>query len=88
MEFFEPRIVELLTQIASEYSLSFDDLLTRYSTKSKKKEPKTKKVSSKKKKKTQPVHTHKPLEVPTVPCPLCMSHGDILALTSMKFVSV
>jgi hypothetical protein len=86
MEFFEPRVAELLTQIAAEYSLAFDELLSKYSTKTKAK-VKTPSKKKKKAKKTQPVHNHKPGETPKDPCALCMSHGDVLTVVpTMKFV--
>ena len=88
MEFFEPRVVELLTQIAAEYSLSFDELLSKYSTKTKiKTKVPSEKRKKKKAKKTQPVHNHKPGETPKDPCALCMSHGDVMTVVpTMKFV--
>lgn len=43
-----------------------------------KKEKKKREKKEVKPKKIQPEHTHEIGEVPSEPCPLCMTHGDVL----------
>jgi len=84
MEFFEPKLDELLNKIAIEYSISIKELRERYINPpaSKKKTRATKKQP----KPPPPEHNHAPFQTPREPCALCSTHGDITAPLSFTFV--